>query len=436
MNPINSTMIAPALTSIGRDLGVGTAATLWLVAAMYLASAVGQPVAGRLVDLVGARRVFLAGAVLVTAAGLVGALAPSLAVLVGARVLVGLGTAAAYPSALTMIRDRAEALSLPAPERALGALTASSLVTLAVGPPLGGVLVELVGWRSTFAVNIGLGLLTLLLSVGRLPSDRPRARASDWVRGLDLPGMVLFSTSLTLLLLFLVGLPLPGWPLLAGALVAALGLAVVELRTREPFLDLRMLAANRPLAGTYLRLVLTFVLIYGVLFGYTQWLEQVRGLSPAASGLVMLALSGVGAVLALAGSRRRSVRGPLIIGTAGLLGGSLALLALHGEAAPAALVLVAALFGLPHGLNAVANQVAVYRQAPAELGTASGLARTAQYIGAVLASTTVAVAFGDQASDPGLDVLAVVFTGLAVVLLALTGLDRGLSVRRPARPGA
>ena len=430
MNPVNSTMIAPALTSIGRDLHASTAATLWLVSAMYLASAVGQPVAGRLADRVGARRVFLTGGVLVAVAGLLGALAPTLPVLVGARVVIGLGTAAAYPSALAMIRARAEAADAPAPDRALGALTTSGLVTLAVGPPLGGVLVELAGWRSTFAVNTALGLLTVLLALAWLPRD-PSGRAGSRWRGLDLPGMALFGLTITFLLLFLMGLPRPGWPLLAAALVAAACLAVVELRTAQPFLDLRMLAANRPLALTYVRFALTFVLIYGVLFGYTQWLEQVRGLSPAASGLVLLALSGVGAVLAFAGARARSVRGPLLVGTLGLLGGSLGLLALHAQAAPLALVGVAALFGLPQGLNAVANQAAVYRQAPpGALGTASGLSRTAQYIGAVLASTAIALSFGDTASDAGLDVLATVCTALAVVLLVLTVLDRSLRRRR------
>lgn len=432
MNPVNSTMIAPALTSIGRDLQASIAATLWLVSAMYLASAVGQPVAGRLADRVGARRVFLAGGVLVAAAGLLGTLAPALPVLVVARMLIGLGTAAAYPSALAMIRDRAEATGA-APDRALGALTTTGLVTLAVGPPLGGVLVELVGWRSTFAVNTALGLMTTLLALAWLPRDPAHSGRARW-HGLDLPGMALFGLTITLLLLFLMGLPHPRWALLAGAVAAGTCLVVAQLRTAEPFLDLRMMAANRSLALTYLRLALTYVLIYGVLFGYTQWLEQVRGLSPAAAGLVMLAMSGVGAVLAFAGARARTVRGPLLVGTLGLLGGSIGLLALHAQAAPLALVAVAALFGLPHGLNSVANQAAVYRQAPpGTLGTASGLSRTAQYVGAVLASTAIALSFGERATDPGLDALAAVCTALAVALLVLTALDRGLRRLRDPR---
>ncbi|WP_224404039.1 MFS transporter [Pseudonocardia sp. ICBG1034] len=423
-NPVNSTMIAPALTSIGRDLGVGAASTLWLVGAMYLASALGQPVAGRLSDVLGPRRVFLAGTVLVAVSGVVGALGSTLGVLVVARVLVGLGTAAAYPSALTMIRDRAHALGLPEPAGALRTLTSTSLLTLTLGPAVGGVLVEFWGWRATFLVNVLLGLGTLALSLGALPRDHPWGPV-EWGR-LDLPGTGLFGATLGLLMVFLMGLPRPDWLVLVASIGAGTALVVVESRTPAALLDIRMIARNRPLAATYLRFVLTFTVLYAVLFGYTQWLEQARGLSAAASGTVMLVLSGVGAVLAFfAGTR--SVRTPMLLGTAGMLAGGLLLVVVDSAAPLAMLVLVPVVFGLPQGLASVTNQLAVYRQSPTkELGTATGLSRTAQYLGAMLATGLLTVVFGEQATDMGLVGLGAVSAGIAVVLLALTALDRSL----------
>ncbi|GAA3354387.1 MFS transporter [Saccharopolyspora gregorii] len=96
LNPVNSSMIAVALVPIGAALGAPPAETAWLVSALYLATAIGQPVVGRLVDLHGPRRLFLAGAALLGIAGVLGALAPNLGVLVVARVLIGFGTCAGY----------------------------------------------------------------------------------------------------------------------------------------------------------------------------------------------------------------------------------------------------------------------------------------------------------------------------------------------------
>ena len=140
LNPIRSTMISTALVPIGRDFNAGVAATAWLIAALYLASAVAQPAMGRIGDLVGPRRVLLAGLVAVGAAG---ALAPSLGALIGARVLLGIGASAAYPSAMTILRALALRTGIETPRRVLGPLSLSALSSAAVGPTLGGVLTDI-----------------------------------------------------------------------------------------------------------------------------------------------------------------------------------------------------------------------------------------------------------------------------------------------------
>ncbi|MFE3206153.1 MFS transporter, partial [Embleya sp. NPDC059237] len=122
LNPINSSIIAIALVSIGRAFGVDAGATTWLVSALYLATAIGQPTAGRLADLFGPRRVYLAGMALVALGGLIGFVGTSIGMLVVARVVLGLGTSAAYPAAMTMVRRQSERLARPAPGRVLNAL--------------------------------------------------------------------------------------------------------------------------------------------------------------------------------------------------------------------------------------------------------------------------------------------------------------------------
>lgn len=108
LNPVNSSIIAVSLVPIGVALGAPPAQTAWLVSALYLATAIGQPVVGRLVDLYGPRALFLVGGVLVGAAGVLGLVAPNLPVLIVARVLLGFGTCAGYPAAMSLIRSEGE----------------------------------------------------------------------------------------------------------------------------------------------------------------------------------------------------------------------------------------------------------------------------------------------------------------------------------------
>ena len=102
LNPINSTMLAVALVPIGIAFGAPASETAWLVTGLYLATAVGQPVVGRLIDLYGPRRLYLVGSVLIGVGGVLGTVAPSLGVLVVARVLIGFGTCAGYPAAMLL----------------------------------------------------------------------------------------------------------------------------------------------------------------------------------------------------------------------------------------------------------------------------------------------------------------------------------------------
>jgi MFS family permease len=107
LNPINSSMIAVALVPIGVAFHALPGETAWLVSALYPATATGQPVVGRLVDRYGPRRLYLIGTAMVGVAGVLGLVAPSLGVLVAARVLLGLGTCAGYPAAMFLIRSEA-----------------------------------------------------------------------------------------------------------------------------------------------------------------------------------------------------------------------------------------------------------------------------------------------------------------------------------------
>ncbi|TDP97452.1 sugar phosphate permease [Labedaea rhizosphaerae] len=429
LNALNSSMIAVALVAIGDEFHAG-AEVVWLVSGLYLATAVGQPMMGRLADQFGPRRVFIAGLFIVMVAATLAPFAPGLGWLVAARVLLGIGTSAGYPAGVALIRRWADEVGDANPMGGLSAISAAGQSAVAFGPPLGGVLILLLGWRSIFWVNLPVAIASLVLVLLWVRPDGPveRASARDRIRQLDLPGSLLFVASLTALLLALLT---ANWWLLAATVLGAVGLIWWELRASTPFIDVRMLVANRALSRTYLRQAVTYVLFYSVFFGLPNWLERGRGLTSAQSGLVVLPVAGVGVlttVIAARLIRTLGVRPVLAIGSGALLVGSAALLLVHSHTELVVLVLIAAVLGIPNGFNGLGNQSAMYAVAPTSvIGVASGLLRTAQYVGANMASALLGLTIGAKADDAGLHELAMIMGVLSVGLLAfaLVALRRG-----------
>ncbi|MFE0380272.1 MFS transporter [Streptomyces inhibens] len=439
LNPLNSTMIATALVAIGQDFHVGAADTAWLISAMYLSSAVGQPSMGRLADRAGPRRVFVAGALTVCAAGLIGALAPTFTLLIVSRVVLGIGTAAAYPAAMAMLSAESRRVGRPTPRYVLGRLSLAALGSAAIGPTLGGLLAATAGWRAVFAVNIPLALLALIGAFAWLPADRKHAHPARTEPGsgsLDPLGIALFAATLTCAMFFLLRLADPRWPLLAPAGGLAAVLVWWQLRHPEPFIDLRMLARNRALVLTYLRHGLTYLVIYCVLYGFSQWLEEAHGYSSFHAGLIMLPMSGAAAFCSIAGARTKGIRAPLTVAAACLAVGSAVFLLLQSTGPLIVLLCAGALLGIPQGLASTGNQAAVYAQAPADgVGAAAGLQRTAQYLGAITASGFIGLLYGQRASDSGLHEIALIGVVLGLLLLVLTLADRTLRAGAPRTGG-
>jgi MFS family permease len=428
LNPVNSSIIAVALVSIGHAFGVGASATTWLVSALYLATAIGQPTMGRLADLIGPRRVYLAGTAAVAAGGLLGYLGWSLASLIAARIVIGLGTSAAYPAAMAMVRYQARRLNREAPAGVLGALAIAGQATMAVGPPLGGLLIAVGGWRLTFLVNVPLAVVGIAAVLAWLPADGQRVRLAHAWHELDPLGLVLFAAMLTGLLLFLMSLASPRWWLLVVTAALLTTLTTRELSAHTPFLDVRMLARNRALTTTYIRFGITMLVTYGFIYGWTPWLEQSAGLSAADAGLLMVPSFAVAAAVSALAARHSRIWPLLVAGAAALAAGSAGLLLLTGRSPLWLLLVISVVFGAQNGLNVVTNQTAMYAQAPADsTGTAAGMLRTFMYLGAIASASLISLSFGHAATDAGLHRLAIILTVAALALLVTTLADRKLA---------
>ncbi len=434
LNPINSSLIATALVPIAHGLHVSIGQTAALVTALYLASAIAQPTAGKAAEVFGPRRVFLVGIVLVAVGGLVGGFAQDLVTLLISRVLLGLGTSCAYPTAMLLIRRRAQDAGLDQPPGGvLGGLQIAGIATASLGLPLGGVLVGALGWRAIFFVNVPVALVALGATLAWVspdgPLDRTR-RARDVATSLDVIGIAGFAAAMIALLLFLFDLPTLRWYLLAISVGLWIALVLWELRARTPFLDFRLLASNLALTSTYLRYGLVLLCVYVVLYGVTQWVETVRELSETAAGLLLLPMTLVSGLVISPVSRRNLVRGPVIAAALTCLIGSAGVLLLSASAWIGWIVVVTIVFGIAMGAAAAGNQTALYGQAPAELlGTASGLLRTFGYIGSIAASAITGIVFHTQVSDHGVHLIAWIMVGVSLVLVLMTLTERTLRTR-------
>ncbi|MEU4152833.1 MFS transporter [Streptomyces sp. NPDC026659] len=429
LNPVNSTIISVALVPIGAALGAPASQTAWLVSALYLATSLGQPVVGRLIDLFGPRRLFLISTSLVGVAGVVGTLAPNLGVLIVARVLLGFGTCAGYPAAMALLRSEARRTGHDSPGGVLTALAVANQTIAVVGPLLGGLLIAVGGWRATFALNVPLAVVAVLLGLWRLPRSAPRTAApgSAAAARLDLPGMALFAATLTSLLLFLMNLHLRDWYLLLIAAVAGTAFALRELRAADPFIDLRVLGGNTPLIATYGRALVAYVVSYAFLYGFSQWTEEGYGLSPFHAGLAQIPMFLMAIGVSIVSGRRKGVRGKLLLGAVGQIVACLLILTLTGKSPLWTLPLVALVFGIPQGLNNLALQNSVYFQAdPDRIASSAGLLRTFAYLGSMVASSATAASFGRHADTAGMHHLARVMLGAGALYLLLTVFDRTL----------
>ena len=212
-------------------------------------------------------------------------------------------------------------------------------------------------------------------------------------------------------------------------LTAALGAGLVrrELRTAEPFLDLRVFGGNLPLLVTYLRNFLAAVISYALLYGFTQWLQDGRGLTPAVAGLILLPMFLTAIVVSTLTGRRPQIRGKLLAGASVQVAACGLLLLLHAHSPIWMLAGITLIAGIPQGLNSLANQNAVFHQAdPERMGASAGLLRTFWYLGAIGASAANAAVYPDGADTAGLHELAVFIGVCAVLLLIAVLLDRSL----------
>jgi len=357
---------------------------------------------GKLADIRGRKRVFVGGLLVYTVTSLLCALAPSFPFLLAGRVAQGLGGGMIFGTGIALLSS-----IFPPGKRglALGVNVAAVYLGLSLGPPLGGLLTQQLGWRSVFAVNVALGAVAAALAVWGL---RGEWRESPQDR-LDVPGAILYGAGLCALMYGLGRLPSPsGWAL-AGAGVMALGVFVAwERRAAHPLLDMTLLAQNRVFAFSNLAALINYAATFAVGFLLSLYLQSVRGLSAQAAGGLLTAQPLVMAALSPFAGRFSDRVDPRVVASSGmsLIAVGLALLAFVGPATPlafvvACLLLLGAGFGLFSSPNTNAVMASVEKRS---YGVASATLATMRLVGQMLsmgvASLVLTLFAGREAAGP------------------------------------
>jgi len=422
LNPINSSIISVALIPIGKAFSVSPSQTAWLISALYLATAIGQPVVGKLIDLYGPRLLFLIATSLVGISSFIAIFPPDFWWLVVARVLLGLGTCAGYPASMYLIRSEAERTGEDSPAKILTLLAIANQTIAVIGPTLGGLLIGLGGWQSIFMMNIPLSFACIILGYTRFPKASLTSVGSEKRHiSIDITGIIFFGITLISTLLFLMSPSLNSIYLIIISIITGIIFIIIELRSKAPFIDVRIFKGNSPLLFTYARSLLTATVTYCMLYGFPQWLEKGRGLSPSQTGLVLMPMFLMSIIVSKLTGKSPFIRLKLIVGGFIQLLAILLFLFINKDSSLASLLAIVSFLGIPQGLLSLANQNAVYFQAnKSQIGASSGLLRTFMYMGAMLASAGNGLFLKSESITTGMHQIAIFGTGIGIILMIIT----------------
>jgi EmrB/QacA subfamily drug resistance transporter len=383
MTTLDSTILNVALPSLQRGLGSSESGLQWTVDSYVLVRASVLFLCGSLGDRFGRRRLFGLGIGVFVLSSACCGLAPSLDTLIGFRAVQGFGSALMTPASLAIITNTFTDRKSRA--QAVGVWGAISGLSTAAGPVLGGVLVETLGWRSVFWVNVPIGL-AVLIGTRRLSESR-----AEKPRPFDIPGQAAIGIALATVTYALISGPESGWSsavvlvLLAVSVAAWFAFGMVEKRTRNPLVELHDLA-QPALLGAILLAIMAFLALGGYLFFNTLYLQNVRGFSPVEAGLLTVPTTAMTMVLAPISGRITGTRGPRGPATMAclLIAGAMAVLVatIRPDTPMPILICGYVLLGAGMGLiNTPITNAAMSSMPPGRAGVAAATTSTARQIG-------------------------------------------------------
>ena len=412
ISTVDSTIVNVALPSISADLDAGTSGLQWVMDGFNIAAAGFILLGAGIADRFGRKGTFMAGLALFGAASISGAFSPTIEILVGSRVLMGLGAALMYPPALALL-----AVTFAPAERRKAVVVWAAMggAGLALGPTIGGILLSHFWWGSVLLVNVPVAAVGLMGAAVTLPrSRRPGAPP------LDVIGAVLSVIALVCLVFGIIEGPNRGWssPVIVGAIViglaGAVGFVLWELRAPHPMLDLRVFRSGGVIGGTA-AFAVGYLSLTGVLFVLPSFMEYVLDESALVSGMALMPLGLVFVVFSFLSptlARRFGDRSVISIGLMTMALGccAMALLARTGGYGVVAIGL--AIYGLGLGLSGAPSTAVILDGVPtSKAGDGSAASQLARQLGAAFGvaviGTVLAVTYATGLDDSTADLSTV-----------------------------
>ena len=380
--PFMASSVSIALPSIGRDLSLDAVTLGWVATAYLLSSAVLLVPFGRIADIYGRKRIFVGGTVIFTAASFLSGLASSGMMLISFRVLQGVGAAMLAGTGIALLTS-----AFPADERGkvLGINVAATYVGLSLGPVLGGVLTQHLGWRSIFFLSALLGLAVIGVALWKLKGEWTGAKGERF----DFPGSVIYILGLVALVYGFTLLPaMLGVWLIVGGVIGLSAFVRWEMRTRSPVLDISLFRNSKAFTLSNLAALINYSATYAVSFLMSLYLQYLKGFNPGSAGLVLVAMPAMQAIFSPLAGRLSDRIEPRLIASAGMAlttVGLIIFIFLNEETSLGFIIGNLILIGFGFALFSSPNTNAVMSSAPkTAYGVASATLATMRQVGMVL----------------------------------------------------
>ena len=380
--PFMASTVNIALPSLGKELSLDAVTLGWIATAYLLSSAALLVPFGRIADIYGRRKIFTWGIGIFTLSSLLCGLANSATMLIACRVLQGIGGAMIAGTALAMLTT-----VYPANERGrvLGIIVAAAYVGLSLGPVLGGVLTEHLGWRSIFFVGALLGLLVLGVVLWKLKGEWTGAKGERF----DFAGSVVYVLGLVALVYGFTLLPaMSGVWLIVGGAVGLTAFVRWEMKSKSPVLDISLFRNSRAFTFSNLAALINYSATYAVTFFLSLYLQYLKEFSPAHAGLILVAMPAVQAIFSPLTGRLSDRIEPRLIASAGMVLNTVGLVMFIFLTEETSLKLIIGnliLVGFGYALFVSPNTNAIMSSAPkTAYGVASATLATSRQVGIVL----------------------------------------------------
>ena len=403
LTPFMGSSVNLALPSIGDEMGVNAVTLNWIVSSYMLTTSVFLLPAGRIGDIIGRKKVFIAGLSIFTLTMILLTFTPGIKWLIGVRILQGVGGAMMFGTNMAILTS-----VFPPGERgrAMGINVTAVYAGLASGPFLGGILTRYLGWRSIFAFLIPMGIISLILIRRKMKGEWADARGERF----DWPGALIYGMAIAAIMYGFSKLPsVSGWIITSSGVLLVPLFIIMEKRTVHPLFDLTLITGNRVFAFSSLAALIHYAATSAAGFFLSLFLQYIKGLGPRDAGFVLMSWPLTMALISTAAGKLSDSHNPGVIASIGMTitsAGLIMLCFLTAETSVVFIVGVLVIMGAGFSLFSSPNSNAIMSSVEKrQLGNASGMLGTMRNVGQTfsmaIALMLLAIYMGQAKINPG-----------------------------------